>query len=108
MLRVLDGITRKLLMLGCFALAGMASPALADAENGKTLAIRWCSECHVVQQNQRVATDQAPPFASLAKIPGFDASRLAFLVLKPHPNMPRLELSRAEATDLAAYIATLK
>ena len=61
-----------------------------------------------VQRDQKLATDQAPPFASLAKMPDFNANRLASLLLKPHPNMPTLSLSRAEIADIAEYIATLK
>jgi hypothetical protein len=53
-------------------------------------------------------TDQAPTFASIAKTPGFDAARIALFLLDPHPKMPDMELSRAEAGDLSAYIATLK
>jgi hypothetical protein len=61
-----------------------------------------------VGNEQKLATDQAPPFASIAGIPSFDASKLAFLLLRPHPNMPKLELNRAEIADLADYMATLK
>jgi hypothetical protein len=32
----------------------------------------------------------------------------AFFLLEPHPKMPNMQLSRSEAADLAAYIATLK
>jgi len=90
----------------CFVQGSMAFAA--DAGNGKTLADRWCSSCHVVDHEQKLATDQAPPFASIARRPGFDASRLAFLLLKPHPNMPTLSLSQAEIADIAEYMATLK
>jgi mono/diheme cytochrome c family protein len=93
--------------MGYFAVA-LTSPALADAENGKALATRWCSDCHVVQQNQKLATDKAPPFGSLANAPDFNANKLALLLLKPHPNMPSLSLSRAEIADIAEYIAKLK
>jgi hypothetical protein len=41
-------------------------------------------------------------------MPGFDANKLAILLLKPHPNMPKLALSRDEVANLAAYILTLK
>jgi len=81
----------------------------ADASNGERLARRWCAACHVVSAAQRQSTtDQAPTFASIAKTPGFDAARIALFLLDPHPKMPDMELSRAEAGDLAAYIATLK
>nr|WP_024514029.1 cytochrome c [Bradyrhizobium sp. Tv2a-2] len=98
-----------LLVGGCaFGVALGSSALAAEADNGKTLANRWCSSCHVVDREQKLATDQAPPFASLAKVPAFDANKLAFLLLKPHPNMPTLSLSRAEIADIAEYIATQK
>ena len=54
------------------------------------------------------ALGEAPPFASIAKRPGFDAGQIAVFLLDPHPKMPNLSLTRVEAADLAAYIATLK
>jgi len=81
----------------------------ADPDNGERLAHRWCAACHVVSATQRqTTTDQAPPFATIAKIPGFDAAKIALFLLDPHPKMPDMGLSRTEAADLAAYIATLK
>jgi mono/diheme cytochrome c family protein len=91
--------------------AAMAiTPAYAaDASNGERLAQRWCAACHVVSATQRqTTTDQAPPFATIAKTPGFDAGRVALFLLDPHPKMPDMGLSRSAAADLAAYIATLK
>jgi mono/diheme cytochrome c family protein len=85
------------------------TPAFAaDPDNGERLARRWCAACHVVASNQRGTTGEAPPFASIAAKPDFDAARLAFFLLDPHPKMPNMQLSRTEAADLAAYIATLK
>ena len=81
----------------------------ADASQGRTIAERWCSSCHVVGPAQKSApNDQAPPFASIAQRPDFDEGRLALLLLSPHPNMPKLALSRFEVGDLAEYIRTLK
>ena len=98
------------LLVGCCAFSVVlgSSALAAEADNGKTLANRWCSGCHVVDQEQKLATDQAPPFASLARMPAFNANKLAFLLLKPHPNMPTLSLSPTEIADIAEYIATLK
>lgn len=107
MLRVWDRLLCKLFICAFGVILGSTAFA-ADADNGKTLANRWCSSCHVVQRDQKLATDQAPPFESLAKTPAFDAKKLAFLLLKPHPNMPSLSLSRAETADIAEYILTLK
>jgi mono/diheme cytochrome c family protein len=104
-------ISHTLLLGGSYAFGVIilgSSAFAADAGNGKALANRWCSSCHVVDHEQKLATDQAPPFESIAKMPDFDAGKLAFLLLKPHPNMPKLELSRAEIANLADYITTLK
>jgi len=107
MFRYVRRILFGLLLAGC-AFDNPSPASAADANNGKTLAERWCSNCHVVSQGQKSATDQAPPFASIARMPDFGATMLTFLLLKPHPSMPRLELSRTEAADLADYIATVK
>jgi mono/diheme cytochrome c family protein len=77
----------------------------ADADNGSRLAQRWCASCHIISSGQRTGTDIAPSFASIAQKPGFTAEGLAFFLLEPHPKMPTLSLMRAEAQDLAAYIA---
>ena len=47
-----------------------------------------------------------PPFATIAKIPGFDAEAIARFLMNPHPKVPdmQMQLSRPEAEDLAAYI----
>ncbi len=104
---------RRLALLGSLlsvAAVVAATPACAaDAYHGARLAHRWCAACHVVSATQRsVTTDQAPPFATIAKAPGFDAAKVAMFLLDPHPKMPDMGLSRNEAADLAAYIATLK
>ena len=101
--RLLQG----LLFVASCALA--AAPALAaDPGQGKAIAERWCASCHLVGPKQINATDLAPPFAYLARTPDFDQNKLAFLLLAPHPNMPKVSLNRAETADLAAYMLTLK
>jgi hypothetical protein len=49
----------------------------------------------------------SPPFETIAGRSGLDADMLAFLILSPHPRM-NMTLSRSEAEDIAAYIATLR
>jgi cytochrome c len=81
----------------------------ADADNGSRIAHRWCEACHVVTPTQRRATtDQAPPFATIARRPGFTSARVALFLLDPHPKMPDMSLTRTEAADLAAFIGSLK
>jgi mono/diheme cytochrome c family protein len=80
----------------------------ADAAQGEQLAQRWCASCHAVTADARQATDIPPPFTAIAQRPDFNAARLAYFLLNPHPIMPNMGLSRTEATDLAAYIASLR
>jgi mono/diheme cytochrome c family protein len=90
-------------------MAAATSAFAADPTNGRRLAERWCEACHVVTPAQvRTTIDQAPPFATIAKTPDFDAAKIALFLLNPHPKMPDMGLSRSDAADLAAYIAALK
>jgi mono/diheme cytochrome c family protein len=98
----------RLLYVGWCIVAIVSPSFAADRVNGKEIAKRWCVSCHLVQREQNSATDQAPPFDYLARMPDFNANKLAFLLLQPHPNMPTMSLSRAEITDLTDYILSLK
>jgi mono/diheme cytochrome c family protein len=78
----------------------------ADVRQGEVLAKRWCAACHVVAADQQRANGQAAPFSVIGKTPGLDSSKLALFLLLPHPKMPDMNLTRNEAADLAAYIAS--
>ena len=80
----------------------------ADARHGLDLAKRWCAACHIVAADQRSGSADVPPFSAMAKAPDFNAQRLVYFLLDPHPKMPELPLSRAAADDIAAYIQSLK
>jgi mono/diheme cytochrome c family protein len=96
-------------LLALTALFGLAGTArAADAANGEAMARRWCAACHVVAPDQTSGNAQVSPFSAIAKKPGFDAAQLALFLLAPHPKMPDMGLSRAEAADLVAYIASQK
>jgi mono/diheme cytochrome c family protein len=104
-MRTIYGRVQVLLVAG-FGLSG--SPALAaDANHGGDLAKRWCAGCHVVAADQKQANADAAPFAAIAAKSDFNAEKVAFFLLDPHPKMPNFPLSRSEAADLAAYIGTL-
>ena len=91
-----------------FAAGLLGTAALAaDADNGKRLAERWCASCHVVAPDQKTANSDAPPFETISKTFGFNAEKLVFFLLEPHPKMPSMALTRNEATDIAAYIGKL-
>src|SRR5215475_15935164 len=97
---------RTMLVLLATAVGSITANA-ADADHGQTLARRWCATCHVVAANQQRPTGEAPPFAAIARRKDFDATRLANFLLDPHPKMPNMSLTRTEAADIVAYIATL-
>jgi mono/diheme cytochrome c family protein len=80
----------------------------ADALNGKRLAEQWCAACHVISVTQREANADAPPFEDIAKRPNFSEPGLVTFLLDPHSKMPNMSLTRIEANDIVAYIATLR
>ena len=84
------------------AIVGITTAFGADSENGLRIARRWCASCQVITAGQRTGSDQAPPFSTIARIPNFDASKIALFLLDPHPKMPEMSLTRDEAADLAA------
>lgn len=92
------------------AIAGLGgSMAMAaDADQGATLAERWCATCHLVDSDQKQASADVPPFAAIAKKPDFSSEKVAAFLLEPHPKMPNFPLSRSEAADIAAYIGSLR
>lgn len=102
-------MTRLVAALLLFTILAAPSNAwAANATNGQRLAERWCASCHVVASGQKHGSTQAPPFSEVAKKEHMDAPMLALFLLLPHPRMPDMALSRAEAADLAAYIVSLK
>lgn len=95
-------------LVALLAFTDSASTYAADAVRGEQLARRWCAACHVMAVDQRQANADAPSFAAIARRREFDARRLAFLLLSPHPVMPELALRRSEAEDIVAYIGKLR
>jgi mono/diheme cytochrome c family protein len=103
---------RPIAALAAFSFVLVVVPAnaaaAADAYQGRVLAKRWCATCHVVSADQTSGGTQAPPFAEIANKPGLTAASIALFLLRPHPPMPDMNLSRNEAADLAAYIVSQK
>jgi len=98
---------RSMAML--LALALPAFPAAAqDPSLGRSLAVRWCMACHVVETNQSTATDNAPSFRAIAARPGTTASSLDRYLSVGHTLMPDFSLSSQERNALVAYILSLR
>lgn len=95
---------------GIAACVLMAAPAAAldDPANGKRLAERWCSPCHLVSSTQENAQADVPPFATIAKRSDEELDALRGFLVDPHPPMPNMSLTRQEITDLLAYIRSLR
>jgi mono/diheme cytochrome c family protein len=85
-----------------------AAALAADAGHGGDLARRWCAACHIVDAEQKQASADVPPFATVANRKDFSAEKTASFLLEPHPKMPNYPLSPNEAADIAAYIASLR
>lgn len=97
-------------LLGCVfaSLATVPALALDDVRNGERLATQWCASCHVIKEDQTIASADVPPFAEIAKRHSSQLDQLSTFLLDPHPVMPNYNLSRKETLDLVAYIRSLK
>jgi mono/diheme cytochrome c family protein len=91
--------------LGIVIFAAQSTLA-ADGDIGKRQAQQHCSPCHIVEPNQRQEVADSPPFETIARKYGNAPEQIAFAILAPHPRM-NVTLSRRDAQDIAAYIATL-
>ncbi len=100
-----------------FAVVVLAFPVLpqasaaADAEAGRRLAERWCTECHFGSA-ARTGSDAAPTLESLARenrtgAPGRSPDWRRSWLTAPHPPMPDLSLSRHEIDDIVEYLDRL-
>ena len=91
------------------ALAGAPATNAPDAMNGKELASRLCSNCHLVGSGQQQqANADVPSFYEIANKQDQTAGAImAHIMLPKHP-MPVIPLTKKELSDLAAYILTLR
>ena len=96
---------RALAALGLAFLPGLAAAQMdAEAERGRELALRWCTQCHVIAPDEP-GGDAGPAFTTLMaerSEPGLRA-----WLFQPHPPMPDLDLSGDEIDAILAYIRTL-
>ena len=87
-----------------------AQDTAADAAKGKILAENNCAICHAIGKTGTSALPIAPAFRDLAL--GYDPSELedAFTdgVAADHPAMPDWQMTPDEASQLSAYIMSLR
>jgi mono/diheme cytochrome c family protein len=89
------------------ALPMAGAPAYAgDPVEGREIAERWCSSCHVAPGGGG-GTDAVPTLGGIARDPRHDPGWLRQWLNDPHPPMPDLHLSHAEIENVVAYLQTL-
>jgi cytochrome c len=89
------------------ALAVMTCGAFGgDAQRGKRLAQLRCAACHIIGPGPGSEVAESPPFEVIGRKWGFNADTIVFALVGPHRRM-NFGLTRPEADDVAAYIATL-
>jgi mono/diheme cytochrome c family protein len=84
---------------------GVGEAAAQNAENGRRLSERWCSECHAIEPAK---PSKAMSMASIAAKETINAEMIASFLRLPHATMPNLPLSRSDTEDIAAFIMGLK
>ena len=102
--------------LAAFMLPVFASLALAgvtsqpDPVQGKALAEKLCTNCHLVNsaQQQQPANADVPSFQEIANREDQTAGAITARIMLPKHPMPQIPLTKAELADLAAYILTLR
>ncbi len=100
---------------GLFLTLGLAIPRAADLAvrapdlaDGKAMAEKWCSQCHMISPGEKRAGDMAPSFTSIARMSATTEMSLRAFLQTPHVRMPDYHLTRDERADLVAYILSLR
>lgn len=87
-------------------LAGIETAAAQDAENGRLLSERWCTECHAI--GTPTGKSRVKSFTSIAARENISAEMIATFLLLPHAVMPNPPLRRKDAQDIAAFIMGMR
>ena len=93
-------------VLSDWALAQAVEPS---ATRGRELAVRLCSNCHVIDGPATTATPVGiGTFRGIANRPGQTAEHISNVLILPHMPMPDTQLTREEIQDILAYLETLR
>ena len=89
------------------AFAGVTSQP--DKVQGKVLAEKLCTNCHLVgSAQQQPANADVPSFKEIAGREDQSAGAITARIMLPKHPMPQIPLTKAELADLAAYILSLR
>jgi cytochrome c len=96
-------------MMASVATADTAIPATPSPENGHALAQRFCTNCHLIENNSSATVPAGvPTFRGIANKPGQTGQNIMNVLIHPHPPMPDIHLSRAEIVDIISYLESLR
>ena len=110
----MDWKTRHAAIIGSILTAGwFAAAAGVHAQDpvaaGKSVAIKWCSKCHVIGDYNRLGgIDSTPSFWIMARKQSSYVPRLlTFSKRRPHRSM-KFDVTKQDIDNIIAYIKQLK
>jgi mono/diheme cytochrome c family protein len=75
---------------------------------GKSLAQKWCAECHSTGGDRLSPNLAAPTFAELAAEPSITDYTLRAFLRTPHKTMPNITFTPDQMDDIVDYVISLK
>lgn len=97
------------LAVAMVALGLCASAQAQTADQGRDIAVKSCSECHLVGRADATPKNfTAPSFADIANMPSATLLSIKVFLRTPHANMPDIMLNESELDAIAEHIMSLK
>jgi mono/diheme cytochrome c family protein len=106
--------TLATIMLGLLALVLLSGELTAHAQEsgdpveGLAVARAQCETCHAVFKGVESPRLEAPPFDTIAAVPGMTAIALTVALQTSHAKMPNIILNPDDRRNVVAYILSLK
>ncbi len=97
-------------LLALSATTASAQPRPVTPEQGRAIAERLCTNCHITDSQKPGVTIPAgsPSFLGIANRPDQTYERIVGTLLQPHKPMPDTQLTREEILNLFTYIESLR
>ena len=101
-------------LTGSIAIAVTAFGSSAMAQDtpaaGLAVARQLCSECHDVERSPqpRSPNTAAPPFVTIANVPGMTGMALTAALQSSHRSMPNVILDANQLGGIVAYVLSLR
>ncbi len=97
------------LVISAIALGFAASAQAQSLDQGRDIAVKSCSECHLVGRADATPKNfTAPAFADIGSMPSATLLSIKVFLRTPHANMPNIMLNESELDAIAEYIMSLK